>query len=169
MVNQVVTESPEAKRKIIIGTIVFVLGQISPLILIPFVVSLDLSSGWTTALSGILMFGFPELAILASIAIMGKDGFEFIKKKIFGFIKKHGPSDEVNPMRYRIGLIMFIIPLLIGWILPYLTNLIPFYEEHKVIFNICGDATLVISLFVLGGDFWDKIRSLFIQSSKIVF
>lgn len=167
MVNQAVVASPEAKRKIIIGSVVLVLGQISPLILIPVVVSLDLSSGWTTALSGILMFGFPELAILASVAIMGKDGFEFIKGKVFGYFKKIAPPDTVGKARYRIGLVLFIIPFLIAWLLPYFVDLIPSYQEYKLLINISGDVMLLVSLFVLGGDFWDKLRALFIQNIKV--
>lgn len=161
------TYLPSAKKKIVIGSIVFILGQISPLILIPFVLSLDLSSGWTTALSGLLMFGFPELAILASIAIMGKDGFEFIKGKVFGYFKKIAPLDTVSKTRYKIGLVMFIIPVLMAWLLPYFFDLIPFYIEYKLIINILGDSVLIISLFVLGGDFWDKLRSMFIQEIKV--
>lgn len=158
---------PAAKKKIIIGSIVFVLGQLSPLILIPIVISLDLSSGWTTALSGLLMFGFPELAILASVAIMGKEGFEFIKGKLFRYFKKNAPPDTVSSTRYRIGLFLFFFPILIGWLLPYFIDLIPHYSEYKMIINIIGDAILIASLFVLGGDFWDKLHSLFIQKIKI--
>jgi len=160
---------PAAEKKILIGSIVFILGQLSPLILIPIVLSLDLSSGWTTALSGLLMFGFPELAILASVAIMGKEGFTYLKGKIFGYFKKFAPPDTVSNTRYRIGLIMFIIPFLIAWLLPYFTDLILTYNDFGIYINISGDLLLVISLFVLGGDFWDKIRSLFIQSSKVVY
>lgn len=158
---------PTAKRKIIIGTVVFVLGQLSPLILIPVVVSLDLSSGWTTALSGLLMFGFPELAILASVAIMGKQGFNFFKQKIFGYFKKVAPPDTVSKTRYRIGMVMFVIPFLIGWLLPYFTELIPRYDNFGIYIYIGGDILLIVSLFVLGGDFWDKIRALFIQDVKV--
>ena len=159
---------PAAEKKIIIGSIVFILGQLSPLILIPIVVSLDLSSGWTTALSGLLMFGFPELAILASVAIMGKQGFEFIKGKVFGYFKKIAPPDTVSNTRYKIGLVIFIIPFLIAWLLPYFSNLISAYKDFGIYINIGGDLLLIISLFVLGGDFWDKLRSLFIQDSKVM-
>lgn len=162
-----INNSPTAEKKIIIGSIVFVLGQISPLILIPVVLSLDLSTGWITALSGVLMFGFPELAILAAIAIMGKDGFNFIKGKIFGYFKKIAPPDTVSKTRYQIGLVMFIITFLIAWLLPYFVDLIPFYAEYKLIINVTGDAILIISLFLLGGDFWDKLRSLFIQNIEV--
>ena len=157
---------PAAEKKIIIGSIVFILGQLSPLILIPLVISLDLSSGWTTALTGLFMFGFPELAILASVAIMGKQGFDFIKGRVFGYLKKIAPPDTVSITRYRIGLVMFIIPFLIAWLLPYFADLIPTYKDFGLYINIGGDFLLIISLFVLGGDFWDKIRSLFIQASN---
>lgn len=160
---------PAAEKKILIGSIVFILGQLSPLILIPVVISLDLSSGWTTALSGLMMFGFPELAILASVAIMGKEGFEFIKGKLFRYFKKIAPLDTVNNTRYRIGLVMFIIPFLIAWLLPYFTNLIYAYEDFGTYINIGGDLLLITSLFVLGGDFWDKLRSLFVYGAKAIF
>jgi len=157
---------PTANRKIIIGGVVFILGQISPLILIPVVVSLDLSAGWTTALSGILMFGFPELAILAAVAIMGKEGFSYLKGKVFRYFEKIAPPETVSNTRYKIGLVMFIIPFLIAWLLPYFANLIPSYKDFGFYINIGGDLLLVLSLFVLGGDFWDKIRSLFIQNDN---
>ena len=163
------SELQTAKKRLIIGTIVFILGQISPLILIPIVVSLDLSTGWTTALSGLLMFGFPELAILTSVAIMGKQGFEFIKGKLFGYFKKIAPADTVGPARYRIGLFLFFFPVLMGWLLPYFIDLIPNYNEYKLMINISGDLLILISLFVLGGDFWDKLRSLFVYEAKAIF
>jgi hypothetical protein len=30
-----------------------------------------------------------------------------------------------------------------------------------------GDLIFLVSLFVLGGDFWDKIRALFVYSDKV--
>ena len=156
-----------AKRKIIIGTTVFVLGQISPLIFIPIIISLDLPVSWTTILSGIFMFGIPEIAILISVVIMGKEGFNFIKSKFFSFLKKYGPPDRVSPARYKIGLVLFIIPLLVGLILPYISEYIPFYADYKNVINLSGDVMLIISLFVLGGDFWDKLRSLFVQNMVV--
>ena len=162
-----IPESPEAKKKIITGTIVFIIGQLSPLIFIPIVISLDLPSGWTTAISGLLMFGIPELAILAAVAIMGKEGFNFIKQKIFGFFKKMAPPGTVSRTRYRIGLVMFVIPFFIAWLMPYFEDLFPVLERFGLYFNIGGDLLLVASLFVLGGDFWDKIGALFVQDAKV--
>ena len=150
-------------RRLVIGGIVFITGQLAPLF-IPIVISSDLGSGLKTALSGILMLGIPELAIMLSIVIMGKAGFAFIKSKIGRFFKQYGPPDTVSKTRYNIGLIMFLIPFVIGWLLPYFEHLIPWYMNYHLWINISGDVLLIISLFVLGGDFWEKLRSLFIYN-----
>jgi hypothetical protein len=97
---------------------------------------------------------------------MGKPGFNYIKERFFAFLKKHGPADRVSRTRYRIGLVMFGLPILFGWLASYATHLIPDYELHRFAVNLVGDVLFVSSLFVLGGDFWDKVRSLFIHEAK---
>jgi len=159
------TEKNIPSNRLIIGGIVFIVGQLSPL-LIPAVLSSELGSGIKTALSGFLMLGVPELAIMLSIVIMGKAGFAYLKSKIGRLFKQYGPPDKVSKVRYTIGLIMFIIPFLIGWLLPYFEHLIPWYDAYHLWINICGDILLIVSLFILGGDFWEKIRSLFIYNQK---
>ena len=39
----------------------------------------------------------------------------------------------------------------------------------RVILNIATDVVFIASLFVLGGDFWDKLKALFIFSAKVSF
>jgi hypothetical protein len=148
------------------GIILFILGLLSPLF-IPLVTATGLSAGWKTALSGLLMLGIPELLWVAAAAIMGKAGFNFIKGKFWGFFKKMAPPDVVGPVRYRVGLVMFILPILFGWLAPFGVHKIPGYEVHRLVVNIIGDVLLISSLFVLGGDFWDKLRGLFIHKAKI--
>ena len=155
------------KGRLIIGGVVFISGFLSPL-LIPWVISLDLSTGLTSLVSGLLAFGIPELFMLIAAAVLGKPGFNYIKSKIFNWFKKYGPPDKVSLVRYRIGLIFFIIPILIGFFLPYFWEFIPFIKENILIFVISGDVILLVSLFILGGNFWDKLRSLFIYNSQAV-
>ena len=45
---------------------------------------------------------------------------------------------------------------------------IPGYESHRLLVAIIGDLLLVSSLFVLGGEFWDKVRALFIRDARVV-
>ena len=150
-----------------IGVMVFAISWCSPL-LIPLVTASNLSAQWKTLLSGALAVGIPEIGTILAIAIMGKSGFDTMKNRIFSFLKKYGPSDRVSLTRYRIGLVMFAIPLLFGWLAPYLQNLIPQYEDHRNLFAIIGDLVFIGSLIVLGGDFWDKIRSLFVHDAIAV-
>jgi len=149
------------------GVIVFVASWCSP-ILIPLVAASGLSAHWKTIISGALAVGIPEIGTILAIAIMGKLGFETMKHRIFGFLKKHGPSDRVSLARYRIGLVMFGMPLLFGWLSPYLQKMIPQYDENRILLSVIGDLLLIGSLFVLGGDFWDKVRSLFVHDAIAV-
>ncbi|MGB5620690.1 MAG: transporter suffix domain-containing protein [Desulfobacterales bacterium] len=150
-----------------IGVIVFVVSWCSPL-LIPLVTASDLPTRWKTIVSGALAVGIPEIGTILAIAIMGKSGFDTMKKRIFGFLKKHGPPDRVGLARYRIGLVMFVMPLLFGWLSPYLQGLFTQIDAHRNLLAITGDLLLVGSLFVLGGDFWDKVRSLFVHDAIAV-
>lgn len=159
------TESLPPKGKLIIAGVIFVAGFLSPL-LIPFVTSSNLSTGWKATLSGLLAIGIPELFMIIAAAVAGKEGYKYLKSKIFGLLKRYGPADTVSKTRYKIGLILFIIPICAGWFLPYFSSLIPSYDQNKILINITGDIIFITSFFVLGGDFWDKLRALFIFGAK---
>ena len=107
-----ITENLPPKGKLVTAGIIFVGGFLSPL-LIPIVTSSDLSTGWKAALSGLLALGIPELFMMIAVAVAGKEGFNYIKSKVFGFLKKHAPADTVSKTRYRIGLVLFFIPIIV--------------------------------------------------------
>ena len=161
-------ENLPPKGRLVTAGIIFAAGFLSPL-LIPIVTSSNLSIGWKTTLTGLLALGIPELFMIIAAAVAGKEGFKYIKSKIFSLLKKHGPPDTVSKTRYRIGLILFVIPIIAGWLIPYFSHLVPSYEENRIFINIVGDVIVVTSLLVLGGDFWDKLRSLFNYGAKVIF
>jgi hypothetical protein len=152
------------RNRLIIGSIVFITGFLMPL-LVPLVTKSGLPVAWKTVLSALLLLGIPELFTLITVAILGKDGYQFLKQKALGFFKKYGPPEQVSPLRYRIGLVMFSIPFILAWLVPYAESHFHFLEDIQLYLNIGGDVLLLLSLFVLGGDFWEKIRALFIQTS----
>ena len=159
------TEQPRAGWRFRLGLTILIVGCLSPL-LIPVVTRTSLATEWKTIISGLLAVGIPEVFTVAAIAIMGKSGYNLIKERIFGFLKRHGPPDRVSLTRYRIGLVMFVLPIVFGWLGPYGAHQIPGYEAHRFTVNVIGDVMLISSLFVLGGDFWDKVRALFICEAK---
>ena len=152
------------KARLVVGAIVFIVGFMAPL-LIPFVTKSGLSVAWKTTLSGLLMAGIPELFMIITIGILGKEGYQFLKGKVRNFLKKHGPPQKVSRLRYKIGLVMFTIPLLLALLFPYLEHHFNQLEVLDMYIHVGGDVLLFTSLFVLGGEFWDKIRALFTYSS----
>ena len=157
-------EQPQMAWRLRLGLTILVIGFASPL-LIPVVTATDLSSGWKTAISGALALGIPELFSILAIAIMGRAGFDLIKSHFYSLIKKHGPPDRVSRTRYRAGLVMLVPPLMLGVLGPYFTHFIPGYETYHLSISIVGDLLVVSSFLVLGGEFWDKIRALFIHDA----
>jgi hypothetical protein len=148
---------PPTQSRLILGGTIFISGFLSPLA-IPLVTSSNLSTEWKTMLSAVLVLGVPEVFMLIAIAILGKQGFDYLKSQLWETAR---PADKVSSTRYRIGLVLFFTPILFGWLQPYLELWITGFEAHQVSLAIIGDIIFAISLFVLGGDFWLKIKSLF--------
>ena len=140
---------------------------------VPLVTRSSLPAAWKTTLSGLLLLGVPELFTLVAAAVLGKSGFDYLKtrmKTALGrFFRKHGPPETVSRTRYRIGLAMFIIPIAFGWLTPYAFHHLPGYETYHIIYGLPGDLLLIASLFVLGGEFWEKLRALFVHGAKAAF
>ena len=157
-----------SKNRLILGGTVFIGGFLSPL-LIPLVVASELSDVWKSFLSAILLVGFPEMLMLVSVAILGADGYRFLKEKLWALLKKTAPSAQVSRPRYIFGLVLFILPLIYAWLEPYIADLSPWLQNNHMLFNITGDALFVTSLYLLGGDFWDKLRALFQYNAKAKF
>ena len=157
-----------SKSRLILGGTVFIGGFFSPL-LIPLVVASELSGAWKSLLSAILLVGLPEILMLVSVAILGADGYHFLKEKLWALLKKTAPSAKVSRPRYIFGLILFFVPLIYAWLEPYVGDLNPWLQDNHMIFNITGDLLFVTSLYILGGDFWDKLRALFQYNAKAQF
>lgn len=156
------------KNRLVWGVVVFVSGFLTPLFM-PLVLNSNLSTGLKSVFSGLLAFGIPELFMIIAAGILGKPGFNYLKKYIRLVFRVYGPPDSVSKSRYIIGLILFFIPILLALILPYMLNLVQVVAENYVTISIVSDGLLILSLFVLGGDFWDKLGGLFNRNAKMQF
>ena len=148
----------------LLGGAVFILGQCATLG-IPLVISSELPTNWKTFLS-LLFFGGPEVGILVSTMILGKPGFNSLRGLVSGKLKRYLLPKTVSRTRYRIGLVLFLLPLLHGWVSPYLSSLLHGYKITRLE-ALIGDLLLIVSLFLLGGDFWEKLRALFIWEARV--
>ena len=131
------------------------------------------STSWTGEIKalviGLVSVGGPEFVALLAISLLGKECFEYLLSKSFAFLKKLSPRGSVSRTRYRVGLVMFVLPLVPWYILAYAPQLLP-PEKSSVRLLIClaFDLCFWSSFFVLGGDFWEKLRALFIYEARSV-
>jgi hypothetical protein len=159
---------PAAGWRLKLGSVLFILSIVLPVLGVLLVAVMGLSAGVVATVSGALLGGSEVLGLVA-VAVMGKSGYAYIKNRVFGFLKQYGPPAEVGRTRYTIGLVMFAVPIAFGWLSPYAANRVPGYLGNEFTYAIVGDLLLLAGLFVLGGDFWDKVRALFIHGAKAVF
>jgi len=159
-------DKPRASWPVCIAFAIFV-ASIGWPVLIPVLPLLGVSTTATAAFSGVMLVA-AEFMLIAAAAIAGKEGFAFIKATVFGFLKSYGPPTHVSRTRYTIGLVMFATPLAFGWAAPYFGHHLPGFTAGRLIYAMGGDVLLLLGLFVLGGAFWSKLRSLFIHNAYAV-
>lgn len=138
-------------------------------LLVPLAASADAPASTIAALTGAL-FIFNKVLLLLIIAVMGKAGFQELKTHLFGYVSGLAPSAdaEVSVTRHRIGLVMFCLPLVSSFLEPYVDAIAPGLRPNNWVFQLLGDLLLIGSFFVLGGNFWEKLRALFIRKARVV-
>jgi hypothetical protein len=123
------------------------------------------------AIVSFLMLTHHGLTFL-SIAVMGRANFERITAPVHRAAARAGekikPAGTVSRERYNVGLIMFVAPVIVVTAM-HLTNEFHLTHETRVIISLAMQAMFFVSVFVLGGDFWDKARSLFVWDARAVF
>ncbi len=108
------------------------------------------------------------MAIFA-VALLGKQVFDQLRERAFAILKTMAPQGSVSRARYRIGLILFVLPFIPSYIMGYAPHLLPDSLPTRLYVNIASDLCFLISLFVLDGDFCDKLKALFVYDAKIGF
>jgi hypothetical protein len=117
---------------------------------------------------GIFWLTAPAMKI-SSVAILGKPSYLFIKSKFRHHIARVIKPYHASRLRYNIGLVLFCIPVIPTYIMAYAPMFFSQIFYVRVILNISFDVVFIASLFVLGGDFWDKLKALFVFSAKVSF
>jgi len=155
-----------ASTRLKLGVALLILGLVMPAGTL-LVAASDWPVAVKTVVSGILLFGF-EIVLIPAVALMGKDNFERIWAGAMRLLKTLKPAGNVGRTRYQWGLYMLVGPTLYAWIASYAPSWLPEDYVLRVWVNVGLDLITLASLFVLGGDFWDKVRALFIHDARVV-
>lgn len=136
-------------------------------LLVPLAASMNVPGPRIAAVTGAI-FVANKVLMLTCIAVMGKAGFQRLKGMAFGYARGLAPSGPIGPARHVIGLVMFCLPLITAMLEPYVDQFLPGLRPNLWQLQALGDLVLIASFFVLGGDFWNKIRALFVRTANVV-
>ena len=169
MQNQVTEEMPPPELnkdwRYWTGMSLLLLSLLTPLFALAIVPLLDLPTAVAAGIVGVATVGVPEVLSLAAIAFLGKDTFNYYKYKVLKLFKGTGPPKPVSKFRYYFGLSMFfgsIIPIYVKALFP---EALPFDHETQIDIVLVSELVGVLSVFILGGEFWEKLKALFIWNA----
>lgn len=125
-------------------------------------------SFWRAFVPGAFWISAPLMKI-GSIAILGKSSYAWINHQIHRLYHHVARPHHITPLRYNIGLVLFIFPFLPNYMISFMPHLFHMSLKAHYAVILISDTMFLVSLFVLGGNFWDKLRSLFIYSARARF
>jgi hypothetical protein len=162
-----IPEKVKVGRRFYLGSAVFI-GAEAAWLLVPIASVVGWSTPQIASLSG-GVFIVNKIGLVTSIAILGKAGFNHLKRLLFGLLRKLGPPQRVSHRRYRLGLILFIVPVLMAWVEPYTDAIVGPGSVYRFLQDLPLEVFMLVALFLLGGEFWDKVRALFRRNTKVEF
>lgn len=123
--------------------------------------------GMTLAQAGafaVVFLASGEMAFWCAAALLGKEFLTAIKKRFMAWFKRTHVPKPISRGRHRFG-----ITLLVASTLPYYAMLIYllFFSHHESDINflawtlVGGETAFITGLFILGGEFWDRLKRLF--------
>ncbi|HDL64157.1 MAG TPA: hypothetical protein ENH12_02065 [Proteobacteria bacterium] len=114
-----------------------------------------------------------EISFAISVVLLGKPFIKMLKAKFKEKFLRHkspGPEKPISKTRHYIGIILLIL----SFIPCFVVEISLFFgypktdEGHVVMYLsvIAGYTIFIVSLFILGGDFWDRLKRLFQYQGK---
>lgn len=160
-------KEPTLKRdwRFYAGITAMVLAVIMPLgaVIVPV---LGLPTAQSALLAGVLVAGGPEVLCILAIALLGQDTFRYFVHKAKAAFRRAILDRPASKLRYYAGLTIILLSWLPAYIYAYFPAAMP--GGNARIYVLAGiDLAFVVSVFVMGGEFWEKVRRIFIYEGKI--
>jgi hypothetical protein len=156
------TPTPEKGWKYYLGLTLFAysLATIPLAALCPWLFSAAVAAAVVT---GVVISG--EVGFWVSAALLGKPFVEALKAKLKGwFARPAAPPRPVGRGRHAFGLVLFSL----SFVTYYVALSIPFLGWERraalagiVVVALSGELLFLASLFVLGGEFWERLKALY--------
>jgi hypothetical protein len=148
-----------AEMTAIVLSIVMPLGAL----LVPW---LGLPMAQSAFLAGILVAGCPEVLCILAVAFLGKETFQYFTHKAKSALRRVVLDRPASRTRYYVGLAIVLVSWLPAYFYAYLPQFMP--GGNARIYILAGmDLAFVASVFLMGGEFWEKVRRIFIYEGRI--
>ncbi len=116
----------------------------------------------------VVYLGSGELSFIGAVALLGKPFVNAIKAKIKAFFlpsRISGPPKPIGKTRHYVGVALFFVSLL-----PYpgIEAMLLLSDPARINLTmllavmLLGDLLFIVSLFILGGEFWERLKKLFL-------
>jgi hypothetical protein len=124
--------------------------------------------GMTLAQAGafaVVFLASGEIAFWCAAALLGKEFLTALNKRMKAWFKRTHEPRPISRNQHRFG-----IALVVASFLPYYVMLIYLlffsHKESEINFFawtlVAGEVAFMAGLFILGGDFWDRLKQLFV-------
>lgn len=165
-----------------LGIALFAIGNLSVVagLLLPLVGGADSGS---IRLSAVLL-GAGEVLSLTSIAFIGREGFIALKERM-ARVFRASYSGPVSQRRHHVGVALFLFHaastyfiVLYAYIAITVAGIdtsadsavfgLGIHEQGRLLLFlfIAGEVSLLLSIYVLGADWWERFRQLFVWSGQ---
>jgi hypothetical protein len=161
-----VAGSPNLKKgwRFYAGMTALALALILPLGAL-FVPVLGLPAAESVVLAGALAAGGPEVLCLLAVALLGKEAFQYFTHRAKGLLRRALFETPVSKTRYYVGLWIILLSWLPAYLYAYLPTTMP-GGSIRIYVLAAMDLAFVASVFLMGGEFWEKVRRIFIYEGN---
>ena len=154
-----------ANWRFVAGASVLGLAMVLPLaaLLVPL---LGLLVAQSALIGGVLVGGAPEVLMLLAVALVGRQNFDRIVGAAKRFFDTTFFSTPVSRRRYHVGLTICLLSFIPIYVAGYVPSWMP-AGNGRIAILAAADIAFIFSFFVMGGEFWEKFRRLFVWEGKV--
>jgi len=127
---------------------------------------LGLSTTQSALLAGVLLAGGPEVLCILAVALLGKETFLYLAHRAKTALRRAVIDQPASRARYYAGLVVILLSWLPAYIYAYSPALLP-QGNARIYLLAAMDLAFVVSVFLMGGEFWEKVRRIFVYEGKI--
>jgi len=156
------TTPPELQKdwRFYTGLAALVLSLILPLFALA-VPLLGLPTSISAVVVGGLFAGGPEALTLLAAALLGKETLAYFLAKAKRALRDVVLIRPVSKVRYYVGLTIAVVSLVPLYLYGYGPEHMP-PGDARIYILAGSDLAFLVSVFLMGGEFWDKLRRLFV-------